>query len=72
MYLSKEEVERLTGKKRYSAQIRWLKDHGYKFAVNGLNMPVVAVAESNRKLVGGASERRREPDWSLLRGPKAA
>jgi hypothetical protein len=72
MYLSKDEVERLTGKKRYSAQIQWLKDKGYKFAVNGLNMPIVAVAESNRKLVGGAAATRQEPNWGAMRGQEAA
>jgi hypothetical protein len=72
MYLTRDEVERLTGKKRYSAQIRWLTDHGYKFDVNGLNMPVVAIAESNRKLVGGSVAKRQEPNWEVLRGTKAA
>jgi hypothetical protein len=68
MFLSPEEVERLTGRKRYSAQIRWLKDHGYRFTVNGLNQPVVAVAESTRKLVGGTVVRQQEPNWDAMNG----
>lgn len=70
MFLSTEEITRLTGKRRPSAQIRWLKDHGYRFTVNGLNEPIVAVAESHRKLVGGSGskERQVEPDWGAMHG----
>lgn len=64
-FLTPEDIERLTGRKRYSAQARWLSDHGYKFAVNGLGMPIVATAEVNRKLVGG-STRAAEPNWDAL------
>jgi hypothetical protein len=35
-------------------------------------MPIVAVAESNRKLVGGSVATIQEPNWELLRGKKAA
>lgn len=65
MFLSQNEIERLTGRKRYSAQVKWLKAHGYRFTVNGLNQPIVAVAESTRKLVGGAS-RQQEPNWEAM------
>ncbi len=64
MFLSVDEIERLTGKKRFGAQIRWLTAHGYCFAVNGLNQPVVAIAEANRMLVGGTAVRKKtEPNW---------
>jgi len=68
MFLSTAEIERLTGKKRPSAQIRWLKAHAYRFTVNGLNQPVVAVAESTRKLVGGAVAQHQEPNWDAMHG----
>jgi hypothetical protein len=68
MFLSIEEIERLTGKKRPTAQITWLKAHGYRFTVNGLKKPIVAVAESNRKLVGGAAARQEQPDWGAMHG----
>lgn len=68
MFLSVEEIERLTGKKRPSAQIAWLKDKGYRFSVNGLNQPIVAIAESNRKLVGGTAARQEEPNWDRMHG----
>lgn len=67
MFLSPAEIERLTGKKRPSAQIRWLRDHGYKMDVNGLGEPIVAVAEVTRKLVGGpVVAREQEPNWGAL------
>jgi hypothetical protein len=66
-FLSTADVERLTGKKRYSAQARWLLDHGYKVEVNGLGMPIVAVEEVNRKLVGGPVRKKwPEPNWELM------
>lgn len=66
MFLTEEEIQRLTGKKRPSAQITWLKTKGYRFSVNGLNQPVVAVAEANRKLVGGTAARQQEPNWEAM------
>lgn len=68
MFLTPQEIERLTGRKRASAQIRWLKDHSYRFTVNGLQQPVVAVAEANRKLVGGTAARQEEPRWEAMHG----
>ena len=68
MFLTLTEIERLTGRKRASAQIRWLKARAYRFTVNGLNQPVVACAEANRKLVGGAAARQEEPRWEEMHG----
>jgi hypothetical protein len=69
-FLVPEDIERLTGRRRYSAQIRWLSTHGYKFDVNGLGIPVVAIAEVSRKLVGGSSKGRAtpktEPNWDAM------
>jgi hypothetical protein len=66
MFLSSEEIQRLTGKKRPSAQIAWLRAKGYKVQVNGLGEPVVAIAEATRKLVGGSAARQQEPKWDAL------
>ena len=51
MFLTPQELQRLTGYARSSAQIRWLRKNGWRFTVNGLKEPIVAVAESERKLV---------------------
>jgi hypothetical protein len=65
--LGSADVRRITGYKQPAAQLRWLRKHGWKFTVNGLGEPVVAVAEFNRKLVGGSAA-RREPDFGAING----
>jgi hypothetical protein len=67
MFLTSQEVQRLTGYVRSSAQIRWLRKNGWRFTVNGLKEPIVAVAESERKLISGpASMRHHEPNFEAL------
>jgi hypothetical protein len=65
VFLTPEELRLLTGYRRSSAQIRWLRRHGYRFTVNGLG-PVVAVAEFNRHMVGGRV--KQEPRFEALNG----
>ena len=68
MFLTVSEIERLTGKKRPSAQVRWLRKKGYKIEVNGLGEPILAVAEYTRKAVGGSVARQEEPNWGAMHG----
>lgn len=68
MFLTHQEIERLTGRKRPSAQIRWLRKKGYKIDVNGLGEPILAIAEYTRKNVGGSYARNEEPNWGALNG----
>jgi Domain of unknown function (DUF4224) len=68
VFLTTEEVCKLTGKKRPSAQIRELRRRGYKIDVNGLGEPIVAIAEATRKLVGGSAARQQEPKWDAMHG----
>lgn len=68
MFLSPAEIQRLTGKVRPSAQVRWLKLRGYRFTVNGLGEPIVANAEAVRKLVGRSHSTPQEPNWEALHG----
>lgn len=72
MFLTPEEIVRLTGKKRNSAQCRWLLSKGYKIEVNGLGEPILAVEEYKRKNVGSSVTRKKEPNWSALRGQTTA
>jgi len=73
MFLTDNELRQLTGLQRPSAQIRWLQDNGWKFTVNALGDPVVAIAEASRKLVGGDTKKRdAPPNWDAMHGPKAA
>ena len=71
MILSPAVLIRLTGYGRPSAQIRWLRRHGWKYDVNALGEPIVAVAEFHRKLVGGELG-SQEPDWGAINGPSTS
>ena len=65
--LTDEEVRDLTGYSRPSAQIRWLRRQGWRFTVNALGKPAIAVAEFNRRMVGnGGAITQQEPDWNAL------
>ncbi len=64
MIVPKAELKMLTGYTRISAQIRWLRRNGWKFIVNGLGDPIVALAEFNRQMVGGkAAPATQEPNF---------
>jgi hypothetical protein len=66
--LPQSEIRDLTGYVRVSAQIRWLHKHGWRFTVNGLGMPIVALAEFNRHLVGGRPAKSQEPNFEGING----
>jgi hypothetical protein len=69
MFLTPQDLHRLIGYIRSSAQIPWLPKIGWRFTVNGLKEPIVAVAESERKLISGpASIRQQEPNFEALNG----
>ena len=70
MFLSAADLERLTGYKRPSAQARWLRRHGWKLTVNALGEPVVAIAEYNRRMIGGRAV-SQEPDFGAIHGAQA-
>lgn len=67
MFLTVSDLRTLTGYVRCSAQVRWLRRHGYRFTVNALGTPVVAVAEFNRRMVGGRSA-QQEPNFEAMNG----
>ena len=52
MFLSADDLAELTGFVRPSAQIRWLTENGWYYAVDAYGRPRVALAEFNRHLVG--------------------
>lgn len=69
MIVAKEYLVKLTGYVRASAQARWLRHNGWKFTVNALGAPIVAVAEFNRHLVGGKGAQRQEVNLEGINGP---
>jgi hypothetical protein len=70
MFLTPQELQRLTGYARPSAQTRWLRRHGWRSTVNGLGAPIVALAEFQRHMVGGKARATQEPnfDWDAING----
>lgn len=70
MILPASEIKTLTGYVRASAQVRWLRRHGWRFTVNALGDPIVALAEFNRHLVGGKAASVQEPNWDAMNGQK--
>jgi hypothetical protein len=67
MLLTDQEVRSLTGAAQKAAQIAWLRRNGWRFTVNALGRAKVAIAEFNRHMVGGRSQ-KQEPDFSHLNG----
>lgn len=59
------DLEFLSGRKRPSAQIRWLCDHGYRFDVNAIGRPVVLWSCVETKL-GAHIKRQRLPDFKAI------
>lgn len=55
--LSQGELVKLTGRRRPSAQIRWLSDHHWAYAVDSDGNPVVAAAEFEAQMCTGATRR---------------
>lgn len=68
MFLTTSEIRTLTGRVQHSAQVRWLRRQGFRFTVNALGDPVVAIAEANRKLVGG-TRTGRTANLDAVNGP---
>ena len=67
MFLTRAQISHLTGLKRPSAQIRWLRSRGYPVEVGADNQPKV-LEDVVRDRLGGkvANERRHEPNWAAL------
>lgn len=67
---SVDEIRQITGKKRVSAQVRWLQRHGWIFVVNGSGKVVVARSQAEAKLNPPITHQithntgQDAPDWS--------
>jgi Domain of unknown function (DUF4224) len=68
MIVPPDDIKHLTGYTRASAQARWLRHNGWKYTVNALGAPVVALAEFNRHMVGGKAAQSQEPRLEGING----
>lgn len=69
MFLSADELVRLTGRRRPSAQSRWLAARGWRHDRGADGSVIVHEDEARRQLCGGStgrSVRREEPDLEAL------
>ncbi len=69
-FLSKPDIQQLTGRIRPSAQLAWLSKHDWKFTIDALGNPVIAINEAESKLVGKSTSNHsnKEPNWEALHG----
>lgn len=65
MFLTEEELLELTAYTRFSAQARWLREHGWLFELSASGRPIVSRAYAESKM-GGANSTWK-PDFSSLR-----
>jgi hypothetical protein len=71
MFLSAAHLQKLTGKKRPSAQARWLSARNWKFDRNAIGEVVVLEREAERQLCsdgarGRKKDHRDEPNLGAL------
>ena len=52
MFLTKTDIEQLTGRKRVAQQTQWLAENGYAFQVNAAGLPVVLRSVVEKRLGG--------------------
>lgn len=72
MFLTADELRELTGRVRWSAQIRWLRDNHWAHTVTADGRPVVSKQEAERQLVTGSRAPPQdagtsEPDFAAAR-----
>lgn len=71
MFLSDEEIQALTGRKRVTLQREWLTLRGWLHEVNAAGRPVVLRAYAEARLSGNksrpASNVTLQPDFAALR-----
>ncbi len=66
LFLTREELVELTGRKRVSKQIEWLREHQFPHELTAAGRPVVLRAEVARRLSGETDTRQRSPRWDRV------
>lgn len=70
IHLTPEELRAVTGRARWSAQIRWLRANGFTVLQRADGMPLVSRAHFELVMGGvdgdGAARREVEPDYDAL------
>lgn len=70
LFLSKDEIAKLTGYKLPAHQCRWLKERGWVFEQNGNKRPIVGRSYAKSRLGGSdaaaATPRAARPNFAAL------
>lgn len=70
MFLTAQDLETLTGRKRWRSQVAWLQTHGYRHDLTAVGRPVVLREEMERHLLGSDKKRSAQPRLDLLRSDR--
>lgn len=72
MFLTNDEIQRLTGYKRPADQLRWLLHRGWLYELNAANRPIVLRSYADRKLSGnkqtGSNQVQITPNFAAVNG----
>jgi hypothetical protein len=63
MFLTKNDIEALTGYKKPALQRRWLVENGYSFDVRADARPAVLADQVRARQATKGSERATHPNW---------
>ncbi len=67
MFLTDEQLQEMTGYVQHAAQIRWLAENGFRFAIRSDGRPNVLIKHVEEKFCDRPSRKRRiEPDLSWM------
>ncbi len=74
-FLDQQALEELTGRKRPSAQLKWLQEEAHIPAIlraDGTVLVLWSAVEAKLGVSQAQQKRRIEPDWDALNAPKEA
>lgn len=66
LFLSCEEIEYLTGRRKPSAQIKTLKQKGFEFTVNAKGLPVLTRAHVEAMLSANTKAEQFTPNFGAI------
>ena len=67
MFLTQEELRDLTGLKRPTAQVAWLRDHNWPVELDARKRPRVLRSVVLARMGGLPEQRQAGPNWEALR-----
>ena len=71
MFLTKEQIIELTGRKRISSQLQWLIKHGWRFVKNANGRPIVLASYAESMLGLGCIQSQQaeayKPNFDAIR-----